>query len=402
MHISNTEIDAVVDAVSVDQKKSGQFCHVATYARKVSLKAGKKDIANVGDMKRRIWTVSDISKEADRDPDHIPHVKNPLVPKLIFGRPVAELEAICDEMLVDAKQSNGKSLRADSHVLLAAVYSLPIRPEYYEENKEKCDRFIADSIAWHKKTYGEVISAVQHLDETYIHFHVYSISNDARGMIAGWREKRTEIKKCLDAGESKSEANRAGNRAYKAAMVKIQNSYFEEVGCVNELARYGNRRLRYQPGGPESTMQKLEREQYAIHERAARELQEINRKKLSESIAEQEKINFEASKRLAEIKAEKKALRNVAQVLLDTQKLTDEREFFVEQTVKRLMASDEFLRDAEFKETKKLLVKANEKIRDLEYDASEKDSYIDKLLGIVENLKKHIVDLTKQVARFCS
>lgn len=393
MDISPAELDAV-SKVSRTQKKSGQFCHVATYARKVSKKSG-----NTKDPKRgRIWTVSDISKEADRsDPEHIPHVKNPLRPVPIFGRPVSELEQICEDIVKDATQANGKALRTDTHVLLGAVYSLPIRPADYEENKEKCDQFIKDSMKWHEKMYGPVESAVCHLDESFVHYHVYSVSEDARAMIPGWREKRLAIKKAADAELSKSDGIREGNKAFKTAMIAVQDSYYQEVGIVNELARYGDRRLRYQPGSGESTIKRLEREEFAARERAAREQDKINRKKLSESVLEQERITAESARELVEIKAEKKRIREAAEELERIRRHADLVDQRVDNKVKNLLERPEFIRDEKAKKNEKLLREANDRIDDLEYKLVEKDSFIDKLLRKISELENTIKKLENTI-----
>lgn len=200
MDISKSELAAVCEATTL-VKHSGQFCHVATYARKVSALSGKVKASDSGKpvAKRAIiWTVADIAAEADRnDPSHHLHVLKPQAPRPVFGKSVSELEEICDAVLVDAKQSNGKSLRADTHVLLAAVYSIDVAGSEYELHKERCDKFVADSIAWHAKMYGEVVSAIAHEDEGFFHIHVYSVSDDARGMIPGWRANAKPLNRLL-------------------------------------------------------------------------------------------------------------------------------------------------------------------------------------------------------------
>jgi uncharacterized coiled-coil protein SlyX len=252
----------------------------------LSGKARKDKSGNVVERKiARQWTVSEIAKEAYRDDDNCRHVRNPLAPILVKGAPVEMLEQLCDEMMSEAKQADGRrAVRRDVHVLLGAVYSLPYRPADYVEYKDRCDAFIADAMAWHEKTYGRIVSAVMHLDENMVHWHVYSLDPDARYKIPGWKAKREEIKRQELLGVPKKEAIRLGNFAYRDAMKKLQDDFFIEVGEVNGLARYGDRRMRYQPG--EAHLKRADREAHADLLRKAREEEDLIRKKIEEDRAE--------------------------------------------------------------------------------------------------------------------
>ena len=126
MDTSKAELHAVKPVSGKQKSKSRliQFNHVATYPRQLSAMHGKAKKDKSGNLiakkqEQRKWTVSDIAGEADRDENHIPHVANPCKPELVRGVPVAELERLCDEIMADAKQSNGsRRFRAMVLVLL--------------------------------------------------------------------------------------------------------------------------------------------------------------------------------------------------------------------------------------------------------------------------------------------
>lgn len=290
MLTSNVEYSAVSAIEKLTGRKShGQFNHVASYARKISSLSGKarKDKkGNVVERKLpRQWTVADIAQEADRDTENSPHVKHRLAPVILRGVSPAELERLCDEMMLEAKQADGKrAVRRDTHVLLGAVYSLPYRPEDYLEYRDICIQFFEDAMRFHEEKYGKIVSAVIHFDENMLHAHAWTLDPDAKNLIPGWRAKRDEMKRQIDGGATKKEAIRQGNFAYKEAMKKLQDEFFIEVGEPNGLARYGDKRMRYQPG--EAHLKRADREAHAAALRKAREEEDLIRKKIEEDQAE--------------------------------------------------------------------------------------------------------------------
>lgn len=392
MDTSKAEISAVSSVENANQKnRQIQFNHVQCYSRSLAknFKTEKKDkLGNVVKKEGRRWTVSDIAAEADRVENHIPHVTNPMRPVLVMGAPVSELVKLCDEMLVDKKQNGGKAIRKDTPVLLAAVYSIPVASVEYANNKERVDKFISDSLEWHEKTYGPVVSCVLHLDEGYCHTHTYSVSEDARGMVPGYVAKRAEYKKRIDAGESKIEAMKHSHRTYSAAMKEVQNSYYLEVSVKNGLERYGPRRNRYSPG--EARMKRVERENEAVALRAALEREDINRKRLATEIIEQERLNKESSANLAEMMVEKKRI--------DQQvKLIAHEKLRIKQTSHNLTATPEFKKDQELKKRNEEILALKKEVVELKEVIVEKDSYIDKLLSVISDLKYQLKEAAKKL-----
>lgn len=395
MDTSKAEVAAVS---AVEEKKSsrtqhGQFNHVATYPRTVSALSGKARKNKKGNIvERKIprqWTVSDIAKEADReDPEYSPHVKERLKPVLLRGVPPSALLQMCDEMMTDAKQSNGtRAVRSDTHVLLGAVYSLPYRPADYVEHREKCTQFFEDAMAFHEKHYGKIVSAVMHLDEGMIHSHIWTLHPDAKSLVPGWKAKREEMKRQQALGASKAEALRQGNIAYKEAMKAFQDTFFIEVGERNGLSRYGDRRMRYQPG--EARAKRLEREEHARMMREREAQAEANRKKIEADRLEQERINAEAAENLAALIEEKKRIDHQAEYV----QREKER---VERTVGNLTQTPEFIREQKLNEQAKEIETLRQEVSQLKTEVIEKNSYIDKLLSIIRDLKAEVKNLKQK------
>ena len=397
MDISKAEIAAVTDAAKSGRKQHGQFNHVMTFPRKLSALSGKAKKDKKGNIVERKgprqWTVSDIAKEADRvDPSHSPHVKDRLAPILLKGVPPSEIEHLCDEMMSEAKQADGKrKVRSDVHVLLGAVYSLPYKPADYLEHRDECTQFFDDCIKFHEKHYGKILSAVMHMDEGMIHSHFWSINPDAKGLVPGWKAKREEMKRQEALGTSQAETLRLGNIAYKEAMKKFQDEFFNEVGERNGLARYGDRRMRYQPG--EGRSKRIEREEHARMLRDREAQQEMNRKKIESDRIDQERINAEAAANLADLIEEKKRIDRQAEFVA-------REKANVERTVENLTATPQFQVDQALKAERKNLEAAHKTISELEEAIIEKDSYIDKLLGMISDLQLKVKEQATKILKF--
>jgi hypothetical protein len=388
--ISQNELAAVSAAGKVaGRKQHGQFNHVQSFPRKVSKLSGKarKD-KNGKVVERKIprqWTVSEIAKEAYRDDDNCRHVKNPLAPILVKGAPVTELERLCDEVMAYAKQADEKrAVRSDVHVLLGAVYSLPYRPDDYVEYRERCDAFIADALAWHEKTYGRVVSAVMHLDENMVHWHVYTLDPDARNKIPGWKAKREEIKRQEALGVSKKEAIRQGNFAYKEAMRKLQDEFFIEVGERNGLARYGDRRMRYQPG--EAHLKRAEREAHADALRKAREEEEITRKKIEEERIETTRKNMQTAVDAFEAEQERRRAEHQAEFVR-------REKARIKAEVANLLETPEYKKEMLLKEQAERIEKMKLVNQNLREELAEKNFLIDRLNEKVDALKKRLREM---------
>lgn len=415
MLTSQSEITAVSNVEkSASRKEHGQFNHVQSFPRKVSALSGKarKDKnGNVVERKiSRQWTVSEIAKEAYRDDENCRHVRNPLAPILVKGAPVEMLEQLCDEMMSEAKQADGKrAVRSDVHVLLGAVYSLPYRPADYVEYKDRCDAFIADAMAWHEKTYGPIASAICHLDENMIHWHVYTLDPDARNKIPGWKAKREEIKRLEALGVDKKEAIRQGNFVYRDAMKKLQDDFFIEVGEINGLARYGDRRMRYQPG--EAHLKRGDREAHADLLRKAREEEDLIRKKIEEDRAEAIRKSVEAAREAMDAREERlKAEQEVFEaqqerlraehiseyVARERERAENERQT-AEKITKRIFETPEYEKVRFIKELEKKIANLEKKGRSLREEIAVQHFTIGKLEKENRSLRSRLKELRNTV-----
>ena len=406
MLTSNAEYVAVSAIEKVaGRKQHGQFNHVQSFARKISSLSGKSRKDKNGNIvERKVprqWTVSDIAKEADRDVENSPHVKHRLAPVLLRGVLPSELERLCDEMMVEAKQSDGKrAVRSDTHVLLGAVYSLPYRPEDYLEYRDICTQFFEDALRFHEEKYGKIVSAVIHFDENMIHGHAYSLDPDARNLIPGWRAKRDEMKRQLDGGASKKEAIRQGNIAYKEAMKKLQDEFFIEVGEKNGLARYGDRRMRYQPG--EAHLKRAEREAHAAALRKAREEEDAIRKKIEEDRAETIKKNLQAAEEAFEAQQERLRAEHMSEYIDREKKRVREARLRVRREIENLLETPEYKRQMLIKRLKEKVQALGEKNHSLREEVAMQSRSILKLEKENRSLRSRLKQIRQTVRRVIS
>jgi hypothetical protein len=80
-----------------------QFLHIATYARQKPKKRAKG--------KDRKWTVRDIAGEAERKPEHSPHVQNRQEPGILFGLLPSAAVAEAERRAGESKDVTGRKIR---------------------------------------------------------------------------------------------------------------------------------------------------------------------------------------------------------------------------------------------------------------------------------------------------
>jgi len=225
---------------------ASQFSHVKTYSRAISANHKGKGAS---------WTASDVASEARRDEEHSKHVENPLAPVPLRGD-LTTLEDQLDTYLKENKNTakNGveRAARADAHVLMSNVYSWPQPVTTYD--KKRFDAFAVDCLAFHEKEFKECQAAVIHLDEPFPHIHAYTFSSAAKDLHPGEVAKKAAYE--AEPGNAKAKT-KAGNIAYKAAMVDFQERFYQEVGKKHGLDRVGPKRQRLTQ--PEWQKQKRER-----------------------------------------------------------------------------------------------------------------------------------------------
>jgi hypothetical protein len=223
-----------------------------------------------------------------------------------------------------------------------------------------------------------------HLDENMIHWHVYTLDPDARNKIPGWKAKREEIKRQEALGVSKKEAIRQGNFAYKEAMRKLQDEFFIEVGERNGLARYGDRRMRYQPG--EAHLKRAEREAHADALRKAREEEEITRKKIEEERIETTRKNMQTAVDTFEAEQERRRAEHQAEFVR-------REKARIKAEVANLLETPEYKKEMLLKEQAERIEKMKLVNQNLREELAEKNFLIDRLNEKVDALKKRLREM---------
>ena len=149
-----------------------------------SIFARKQTYSRKGNSKSR--PVRAIVDEAERKKGACPHVENPLPPTILEGIPPSEIVAVLEERIAaqnkvlrrlrkerpDSKDDL-RNIRRDTHVLIGAIFSFPDTVE----DMDQADylRWRKDVIAFAKadaaQNGAEVLSIVEHLDESRPHVH---------------------------------------------------------------------------------------------------------------------------------------------------------------------------------------------------------------------------------------
>lgn len=206
-----------------------QFFHIETYARSIS---------NLSSNEGKKRSIQQIVNEALRIEGYCNHITAPQPAKLFYGQPVEKLTHRLEEMLSGApnsvKQKDGshlhRSIRHDTHVLLAGVYSYPIEKEIVES--DKMESFFMDCIEFSKNKFGAVDSALLHSDESYYHIHVYVLSPNAKALHPGHKANDDRRK------------NKSLKLTYRQAMSALQDDFYQTVSVNHDMSRFGPRRER--------------------------------------------------------------------------------------------------------------------------------------------------------------
>lgn len=198
-----------------------QFIHINSY----SLTTPKK-------AKEGGHSVKSIVGEANREPGNHPHVKEPLPPVLLHGKPLELLESTCETWASSMTDAQGRKLRKDALCLVAGVVSAPA------EIGAGWEAFRDESVAWLKKKYGDRLqTVVEHTDEDqpHIHFYVTPAPGQRFETVHEGRAASDVIK------GQKTKASR--EIAYNAAMTRFQDDFSEAVALRHGMGRLG-------PGAP--------------------------------------------------------------------------------------------------------------------------------------------------------
>lgn len=219
------------------------FAHKQTYSRK-------------GNSKSR--SVREIADEAERLDGACPHVEDPQPPTILEGIRPSEVVALIEQGIAaqnkllrrlrkeqPERKEALRSIRSDTHVLIASVFSFPDPVEVMDQ---------ADYLRWRKdviafarddaaRNRAEVMSIVEHLDETHPHVHVLAVP------ICADDNMRMDAKRCHEGHREQDRHKDHGwsgspSRSYKQAMRGWQDRYHAAVGAKHGQARTGPRRRR--------------------------------------------------------------------------------------------------------------------------------------------------------------
>ena len=245
-----------------------QFAHMETWSRKGVAKQNGNE-KNVRRNGQRGWTAEQILDEAAREPwasEHVGRARRD--PSVIAGtcKSFDELrdahDAACKAKIAvpytnpktKKKGTRKKAVRVDTHTLYTAVISFPVTSVEALEDAEKmaeCRRAIDLVIVFEKRRLedagGEFAMGVVHLDETYVHLHVYGLDRQ-RGSVNGLHPGKAALDdfRALHGAISRkgSDLFQRSRRAYCDAMREWQDDLHREALGKVGLCRYGPRRTR--------------------------------------------------------------------------------------------------------------------------------------------------------------
>lgn len=226
-----------------DRPEKSIFAHKQTYSRK-------------GNSQSR--SVRDIAHENERLEGACPHVTHPLPATLLDGMRPSEVVDLIEQRVTEQnkllrrlrkeqpdRKAVLRAIRADTHVMIASVFSFP--DPVAEMDEAEYLRWRRDVIAFAKddaaRNGAEVLSIVEHRDETHPHVHVLAVP------ICADDNMRMDAKRCHE-GHREQDRHRAEDwsgspsRSYKQAMRHWQDRYHAEVGARHGQARTGPRRRR--------------------------------------------------------------------------------------------------------------------------------------------------------------
>ncbi|MEJ6850667.1 hypothetical protein V3589_31485 [Sinorhizobium fredii] len=215
---------------------ASQFVHIENFSRK-------------GDRKGR--STSFVLGEATRRPDASLHVRDPLPPVVVHGLPLDEVERLHDAQAATArttpKGGKERAIRQDQHTLVTVVMSHPYTVQETRADPAKraeVAEWERRNVAWLKEQFGgALVSVIRHEDEAHNHLHAYALPPD-RAMKASLLHPGQVAKSAVLAagprsGEDQKSVIKRSDHAYKGAMRKWQDGYFQAVAAPCGLTRLG-------------------------------------------------------------------------------------------------------------------------------------------------------------------
>lgn len=220
-----------------------QFANIQTFSRK----------GNKGGQ-----SVAQVIGEATRDPEFSTHVDDPNPPRVLLGDPEAFAEqhdAYIEARATVVKKADGtearRAIRKDRHTLASIVMSYPVPRAAIitDEDKARLKKWEDRNLEWLRKKYGDQLKVVMaHEDEEHPHLHAWLLADDpgadATTLHPGKVAKKRVEAEAKARGEEPRTAVKLGNGAYREAMKRWQQDYYEAVGAPEGLTRTGPGRRR--------------------------------------------------------------------------------------------------------------------------------------------------------------
>jgi hypothetical protein len=256
-----------------------QFIHIEPYGREG---AHKK---NSTERKSSMFGIRD---EMIRAPHACSHVPSPRPPVVLFGDHPSRVITMCAEQASRAIDKAGRKLRCDAPVVVAGVASWPQRRDVVDNEPEELKRYELwrhDTVAWLELRWVDTLaSVIEHTDEPFAHIHfllVPKLDHNRRLWIGTVHPGRQAEAETAEAGGSK----RDQKQAHEAAMTKLQDDYYENVGARHGLTRIGPARQRLTRA--EWKEQKRQAESLAASHKKARQFADDAKAAADRRIAEQ-------------------------------------------------------------------------------------------------------------------
>jgi hypothetical protein len=220
-----------------------------TWAARIQLDKKETVIVRGREIKPIAWSALDLLSEAMRIDGHIPHVKKPLSPGILYAcndevrkNPLRVAE-LAEDWAESRKAVTGRAHQRNSPVMAGIVISLP------KEMIEDWPAFRDASVKWMKEKYCERLKLViEHLDEENPHLHAFLVAS--HGFKNG--QPFSEPFGAVHEGYAESRATRRGSieksgtskgaktgKAFVDAMKEYQDKFQHDVARHFKLARLG-------------------------------------------------------------------------------------------------------------------------------------------------------------------
>lgn len=221
-----------------------------------SIFAHKQTYSQKGNSKSR--SVRSIIEELERLKGACPHVSSPQPPCILEGMQPRDLIGVIEARVAEQnrvlrkkrkespdQKAELRGIRVDTHVLVASVFSYPDAVEDADEEEYQAWReaVIAFAKSDAEANGLEVMTIVEHLDESHPHLHVLAVP------VISDANPRMNAKLCHEGHVAQDEHVRnswsgSPSRSYRKAMSAWQDRYHSEVGSKHGQARTGPKRRR--------------------------------------------------------------------------------------------------------------------------------------------------------------